>query len=89
MSVYQTALYGMQTQSRAMAGYAAQIAGAGAIPLQNGDSGGAPVDMVTLSPEALEHALIGMMTAKHLFTASAQIAATQSEMDATLMNILA
>lgn len=88
MSVYATALNGLQTQSRAVQQYAQNLA-TGTGYRASTDASGTPIpeDIVSFSDTATE-ALIGLDVAKNLFAANTKVIATQSKMDEALLDIL-
>lgn len=92
MSVYTTAIQGMQVQIQAVAQYADTIAQRGAdaqaLISQLNEGVALPEDIVSLSDGSLEAAVVGLETAKHLFAANAKVIETQREMEEHLLDIL-
>lgn len=91
MSVYATALNGLQTQAHAVQQYAHQLAVGTAI--SSGSNGAlpqtvVPQDVVDFSQSAID-AIIGLGVAENNFKANAAVIRTMSEMEDALLDIIA
>lgn len=86
MSVYATALNGLQTQAHAVQQYAHQLAVGTAISTSS--NGALPQDVVDFSQSAID-AIIGLGVAENNFKANAAVIRTMSEMEDALLDIIA
>ena len=88
MSVYATALNGLQTQAQAVQQYAHALAVGTAVTASAGGGNSAPQDMVSFSDNAID-AIIGLGVAEQNFKANAAVIRTMSEMEDALLDIIA
>lgn len=89
MSGYEIALNGLMTHTKAFNRHAENVL-QGTTVTGFADPSRAPADLLTLGGETstVEDNLIGMMTARHGYTASAKLIGAQRDMDQELLDIL-
>lgn len=89
MSVYDTAINGLMTQSRAMQSHANNLLQSTTIGAMPDGSSGLPRDVLTLDGNSVpvEESVIGMITAKTGYSANAKLIGVQRDMDRELLNI--
>lgn len=89
MSVYATALNGIQTQVQAVQQYAHQLAvGSSVSSASAGTRNAVPQDVVSFSDTAID-AIIGLGVAEHNIKANAAVIRTFGEMEDALLDIIA
>lgn len=87
MSVYATALNGLQTQSRAVQQYAQNIVAGTTAAASMANGNAVPQDIVDFSATAID-AIIGLGVAENNFKANAAVIRTMGEMEDALLDIL-
>lgn len=88
MSVYATALNGLQAQSRAVQQYAQDLIGSTTSAAAIANHSAAPTDIVSFSDTAID-AIIGLGVAEENFKANAAVIRTMSDMEDALLDIIA